>query len=397
MGNSLIVQGKTIQLAMERASVLLHCPLNQVRYEILHDANKNKSTRDPQVYKLKVHASDSPVPEESSNNIGCDTFNLPEPPAGIMSMSKERFLAALDSVTEQVLNMSDEPKDSPFNLTRAYPSATAELTVDHLHSGHDFPFDSNLVIHGTVNGNQKITVAGNIEIHGDIENCTVVCGGDLTVHGSVYGTIESEYGHVTCACVQGGAIYANNGSVTILRSAVNSNVYARQNVTVEGSFVSGECYGEGGMVLNSAGSPSQAPCLLVSGANRRLQTQIENIRTEVAAIVDILGRYRTARDSMVEAERRGSTGFAEQRPCLWESTAKCAAYTHRILILANKKRDILGMINHDRGSKICVSDIIYPKVKILIDDCPTEISAITKYSSFSKDYDAGRLRVASFT
>ena len=64
--------------------------------------------------------------------------------------------------------------------------------------------------------------------------------------------------------------------------------------------------------------------------------------------------------------------------------------------MAQEKSRLLGMINTDHTARICITGRAYPKVKVIVDDQAQDLRNLTQYATFSKDYEAGELRVTPY-
>jgi hypothetical protein len=54
------------------------------------------------------------------------------------------------------------------------------------------------------------------------------------------------------------------------------------------------------------------------------------------------------------------------------------------------------MINGDRSARVCVTDRAYANVKISVDELTMDLQNVTQFVTFSKDYDAGELRITPY-
>lgn len=64
-----------------------------------------------------------------------------------------------------------------------------------------------------------------------------------------------------------------------------------------------------------------------------------------------------------------------------------------LMALTRQKARLLGMINETRGARVCVEGLVYPHVRVTIDDAVEEVQVETQFATFSKEAETGELRI----
>ncbi|HEY9071005.1 MAG TPA: FapA family protein [Candidatus Ozemobacteraceae bacterium] len=132
-------------------------------------------------------------------------------------------------------------------------------------------FKGSLIIYGSILSGFSVNVTGNLQVDGVIEPGTsVTVGGDLDVGKGILGCMEEPdpsrgvrvFGNLR-------ALYAENASLTVqgdvyLRSALNCQIMANGEITVEKSLIGGETMSfrsiQVGVIGNSAGTKTLVSC-----------------------------------------------------------------------------------------------------------------------------------------
>jgi hypothetical protein len=254
----------------------------------------------------------------------------------------------------------------------------------------------DLHIHGSVHKGSRVKATGSITVDGGVETAFLDAGDHITIEEGLLGTARSAMGSIRCGFAQGANMEALQGAVEVTEAAMHCQIYARHAVTIGDILLGGSCYGEDLVQVRIAGSESGVPTHLYSGRNRHLLEQIERIRQRALRHIERLAECDAIPADMREREEGGIMLAPEDRSRLWRAIIRKGRLNADLRQLSQQKSALLGMINKERGSRVCVSDRVYPGVKVGIDDTALEVRKLTQYVTFSKDYDLGELRMTPY-
>jgi len=81
---------------------------------------------------------------------------------------------------------------------------------------------------------------------------------------------------------------------------------------------------------------------------------------------------------------------------LWKAAIRKGRVQADLQQMAKEKSTLLGLVNTQKNSRVCVKDRICPKVRVVVDDAAQEIQKTTQYVTYSKDYGTGQIRTTSY-
>lgn len=399
MERSLVVTGKNLEQALSKASVLLHCDLEHVGYEVVQEGRPGRGGNPEQPFKLRVTAI-TPSPNDSKEETDAEeaqfTPNLPWLANTLAPLPPETFCKALeDAFIDAVKEMPEYVNMGP---APAAPSdaPVKEVSGDSLSQSTPLEFDGHIRVFGSVKRGITIKATGNVQIVGDLEPAVVEARGDVTVSGGILGTVRSENGNVTGKFVQGGTIEALFGNIAITESAMHSTLHAGFCVKVGDTLLGGTCYGEKRVDTKCAGSELGVPTVLIAGLNKRLSDRIEEIRLRCERHAVRLQECDKIRRELLPVEERGEELPIEDRVRLWKAAIRKGRIQADLQMLAREKSTLLGLVNTQKTSRVCVKDRICPKVRVIVDESALEVQKTTQYVTFSKDYESGQIRITSY-
>ena len=399
MDRSLVVTGKSLEQALTKASVLLHCDLAHVGYEIVQQGKIGRTGAAETPYKLRVSAMSA---EDSASNKADDaeealfTPQLPWLANTLAPLLPHMFCEALEQA------FRDAVREAPGIIDLGPPSPAPvdapvkELSGDALPQGQAFEFDGHVRIFGNVRRGTAVKATGNIQVVGEVEAAVLEARGDVSVSGGLLGTIRSENGNVTCKFVQGGTIEAPFGNITVAESAMHANLHAGFCAKIGDTLLGGVCYGERRVDVRIAGSEMAVPTVLYAGLNKMLSDRIEEIRLRAERHANRLAECEKLRAELLPVEERGDELPIEDRVRLWKAAIKKGRIQADLQRLAREKAALLGLVNTEKSSKVCVKDRICPKVRVVVDDAVLEVRKTTQYVTYTKDYENGQLRFTSY-
>jgi hypothetical protein len=399
MDRSLVVTGKTLEQALSKASVLLHCAPERIGYEIVQPGKPGRNGTPEVPFKLRVsELAPTPSAEDAKKDAEEEEFTpqLPWLANTLAPLPPETFCQALEQA------FMDAVREGPTHIELGPPppapedAPLKEVSGEALAAGTTLEHDGHVRVFGDLRRGVTIKATGNVQIVGELGGGVIETRGDVTVSGGVSGTIRTINGNVTCKFVQGGTIDALFGNVTVTESAMHANLHAGFCVKIGDVVLGGVCYGEKRVDANLAGAELGVPTVLVSGLNKRLSDRIEEIRLRAERHAVRLQECDRLRQQLLPVEERGEELPIEDRVRLWKAAIKKGRIQADLQRLAREKSTLLGLVNTQKNSRVCVKDKIHPKVRVVVDDAALEIRKTTQYVTFSKDYDSGQLRTTSY-
>jgi len=390
---SLVVVGKSLELALDKAAIVLHCPRERIAYEIMQQVKPGKYGQPGTPCKLRV----TPVAPAAETLDGQDGLSDEEllmrvvlPPLWdtIAAEPSAAFLHCLEDELGRVRlgeKLSGDNAAPPPNLREIIGDVGLATGAIH-HAG-------DLHIHGNVRKGMTVRASGYVHILGDVETAFVDAGGNVTIDGGLLGTVRSAWGRITCRFAQGAQIDAARGNARVQESSMHSTLHAGGEITIGGILLGGTCYGEQGVEAHTAGSLAGVATTIMAGRNARLYEEMEQTRQCALRHIERLGECERARLELLPGEEAGTPRSVQNRARLWQMSVRRVRLTEDLRRLTGQKSRLLGMINEEHGSRICVGGSVYPQVKIIVDDAALEVRAVTQFATFSKDYEAGELRI----
>lgn len=395
MEKSYIVQGKGLEDALSKGAIVLHCAKERVAYEILQDARPSRYGQPGTLCKLRVTPIAPSVEEVAPSGAESEappTVPVPWPWDELAAMPPEVFLAKMASALAEIGATATPPQPS----TDEQPTVRREIAGNVSFATGSIQHTGDVYIHGSVHKGMTVQASGSIHVVGSVETAFLDAGRDIVIDEGLFGTVRSAFGEIRCRFAQGAQIRALRGSVVVAESAMHCHIHAGRGVSVGDILLGGTCYGEGTVKARIAGSESAVPTVLLAGRNRRLYDQIEHVRRRALRCAGWLTDSEAVRKELLPSEEAGEALSYEDRARLWQAGA-CRARLHADLRhLAHQKSKLLGMINAERSSRISILDRAHPNVRIGIDDAGREIEKLTQFATFTKDYEAGELRMTPY-
>ena len=390
MDKSLIVQGKSLEEALNKAGALLCCAREAVAYEVLRDPKPGRYGQPGIPCKLRVMSVDMVAEAATAAPEANKSSEIPMPWTvdELAAFSSAAFLQSLHGITLP----AHEDIPAPAVCLQPCREIRGTLGPGPVEIAHD----GDITISGSVLKGATVTASGSIHVAGNVEAAGLDAGGDISVEGGVLGRITSTGGSVSCRFAQGAQISAALGDILVQESAMHAQLHAGHKVRIGDILLGGNCYGENLVEARIAGSESGIPTTIITGHNKRLMDEAESIRQQALEIHHKLTEDKQKMILLIRREQRAGPLPAAERVRLWQTAARITHSENALWQLAGQKSHVLGMINADKGARICVRERVFVKVKIIADDAPLAINSITQFVSFSKDYETGIVRVTSF-
>lgn len=396
---SFIVQGKSLEDALSKAAVVLHCAKERVAYEVLQDPRPGRYGQPGTLCKLRVTPV-APSVEEVEGNKALDDFgpDAPLPPSWVTlaALPSDVFLAKMEEAagalasTPATLSAPAPPPENeaaPIRREVAGNVSLASGSIEHV---------GDVLIHGSVLKDMTVRATGSIHVVGCVETAFLDAGRDIIIEEGLFGTARSAFGAVRCRFAQGAQVRALRSDVAVEEAAMHCQIHAGRHATVGELLLGGTCYGEASVRVRVAGSESCVPTVMLSGQNRRLYDEIEHVRQRAVRGVQLLGEAEAVRKELLSSEEAGTPLPPADRARLWQAQARRLRLSAEIRQLAQQKSKLLGMINAERTSRVSISDRAYPLVRIGIDDAGLELQKMTQFATFTKDYEGGQLRMTPY-
>ncbi len=250
---SLVVVGKSLEIALDKAAILLHCPKERIAYEILQQSKPGKYGQPGTPCKLRVTPV-APAAEALEAHGGMDEEEkllrvvLPITREDMGAMPCRAFLSLLENEVRREANSTvfDEPAAAGDEPLREVIGNVGLATGAISHAG-------DLYIHGSVLKGMTVRASGHVHILGDVETAFVDAGGNITIDGGLLGTARSAHGRITCRFAQGAQMDAAGGDIHVRESAMHSALHAAGEIAIGGTLLGGSCYGERGVNVHTAG------------------------------------------------------------------------------------------------------------------------------------------------
>lgn len=388
---SVVVQGKDIEEALQRAALLLHASTTELAYEVIQPGlvDQRGVVRIP--YKLRaVPVVAPPPPHEDREWLDDDLFIPPFSTEQLETMSSTDFIqhmqAAIASQPASLLEPEEthtEISSKPLELRSVGASAGS---VQH---------NGDIIINGNVAKGVFINAAGSLFIDGDVDVAYLDANEHISISGGLLGTARSKFGSVTCRFAQGA--YIESGSqITILDSVLHSNLISASLIDVGNSIVGGSCTAPHLIYAKITGSETGVITRLFSGNNSRIRDEADSVRKNASKLVMKLGEVTKVIKELEPSESTGQPASLEDRLRLWHAMSTKARINDRLVALSKRKTALIASIDQDRSARIKIFDKVHPQTIIEIDDVGMSVKKLTQFVTFSKDYEAGALRVTSF-
>jgi uncharacterized protein (DUF342 family) len=388
---SVVVQGKSIEEALQRAALLLHASTVDLAYEILQPGlvDQKGVVRIP--YKLKVLPTVAPPSPREPDEFEDDSVEPPFSTEQLEALTSEEFLHLLETnVANQPESLRARKSEQPY-LTQKPLEIQGDLTMT---TGSVFN-DGDIVIHGNVSRGVTVHAAGAIYVFGDVEVAQLEAGGNITIAGGMLGIARSMYGGVVCRYAHGAYIECVK-LLTIFESTMHSNIISSTEIDVGETILGGTCTAPMAIYAKVTGSETGVVTKLFSGRNNKVRDEAEAVRQEAARLVVKLSETTGIIRHLSPKESPGKKGTSEERLKLWTAMSEKARLNDKLVALARRKNALIASIDQDRSARIKIADKVHPQTQIEIDDVGMTVKKLTQYVTFSKDYEAGALRMTSF-
>ena len=246
-------------------------------------------------------------------------------------------------------------------------------------------FNGTVICHGSVEDGFSVKASGNIEVHGNVGNCTLTADGDIIISSGVRGREEGVINSgksVWARFIEQTTVHAED-SVIVQDSIVNSQITAMKKIVLIGkraTIMGGHLFATEEITAKNIGSNGGgAETILEVGYDpkakqRLLEIQDEQIKLlreleEIELNITTLEDQKKLRRSLSLEKQESLQSFKEQRDAI---SAHNDDIVKEIQDIQSRLRElkVVGKVN--------ASGTVYAGVKILIRDEKHEVRADQK-------------------
>jgi len=219
-----------------------------------------------------------------------------------------------------------------------------------------------------------VEAEGNIDIAGNVEKAIIKCGGDLTIHGNVFGQEDT---HITVGGDASiGAInqaeLAVRGNLTVKNYIHHSNVAAGGSIEVtakKGNIVGGDVHAFRGINAPFVGNAMAALTKLTVGTNPFSSHELEDLQAQHDEASTKLRQVQAATTKLKNRRTAAGGKLDASSKAMFDKLA----ILHNQLVPQVAKLDAQieqakGAVTNYKEAKIRISDIIYSGVVISFRD-----------------------------
>ena len=388
---SVIVQGKSIDEALQRAALLLHASTADLAHEVLQQGlvDQKGVVRIP--YKLRVLPIVSPPPRQDNLEWPEEEFTAPFSKRQLTEWTNDEFIHALQNA------IAGQPESNRQPSQVRKPTTTAPLEIDGgLGSMNgSLSHDGDVIIRGSVSKGVNVNAAGSITVYGDVEVAQLEAADDIEITGGMLGIARSSFGSISALFAQGAYIESKK-KISITESSFHSNIVSGSIIDVGGTIIGGICTAPLGINAKIVGSETGVITKLFAGSNSIVREQADIVRRQASQLVAKLSEVTKAVKELEPINTGVAQATIENRLRLWQAMSEKAKLNDRLVTLSRRKNSLLASIDQDRAARIKVLDVVYPQTHIEIDDVGMTVKKLTQFVTFSKDYEAGALRLTSY-
>lgn len=146
--------------------------------------------------------------------------------------------------------------------------------------------EGSVEIFGNVKSGFEVHVGGDIIVHGNVEDCPIVAGGNVTIDNGVLGKDKAyiEGNDISIRFAQNCKLKAHN-NIKVTESLVQCYAFAKNTIVVLETVVGGEIVGKKGVSVKIAGSDKGVDTKLVAGVDPEVDELIK-LKEEEKKVVE---------------------------------------------------------------------------------------------------------------
>jgi len=251
---------------------------------------------------------------------------------------------------------------------------TVETPAHVDYSIGNISFIGNIVVKGSVRPDFKVEAEGSIEIAGNVEQAEITSGGDLTIHGNVFGQSNTRInvkGDATIGAIDQAELSVR-GNLSVKNYIRHSKVSVGGSIEVtgdKGNIVGGDVHAFRGIKVPFVGNSMAALTKLTVGTNPLISHEIEEIQAELDESAGKLKQVGQA-ISMLADRRLAAGGQLDPKSQTMLDKLQVAKQQlePQIKKLNEKLAESVSKSVEFKAAKIRVKEIIYPGVVISFRD-----------------------------
>ncbi|MEA3296848.1 MAG: FapA family protein [candidate division Zixibacteria bacterium] len=234
-----------------------------------------------------------------------------------------------------------------------------------------------------------IKVGGDLEINGNVEDCTIKTNGNILVKGGFFGNgdgVMEAGGDITLKYAQGQRISAGNDLI-VGGELVNCHATAKRNILVEGkkgTIVGGEVSAGNEIRTTVAGSDAGTATVLAVAYNAKLMRQYQDVIHERDRLKADYKRVKESLTSLYRLQMDGKLNAAQSVILKkLEEFAKDVPSAQETLEV--NKKELENKIAQLKDAKIIVEGSLFPGVQIHVGVLVREIMEELKTCKLTGD------------
>ncbi len=226
----------------------------------------------------------------------------------------------------------------------------------------------SLKISGDIHAGFSLSVGGNLEVHGNVEDCNIECKGNILIKGGCFGKSAGcihAGGNIVVKYAEGMKITSDQ-SVTVGGELLNCHVHAKDFVELKGQrgrIIGGEIYAGREIRAYSIGSEAGTQTVLHAAFDAELMQKYREIEGELVRIESDIIRVK---DSLLKLHRLRIDGRLndQQAQILKQLEEFKASVPGEIESLRTAKAEVEEKIKEMDSAVVIVEHIAYPGVSI---------------------------------
>jgi len=235
----------------------------------------------------------------------------------------------------------------------------------------------SLKINKAVKSGFKVSVRGDLEIAGHVEDAEVECDGNVIVKGGFFGSgagIVLAKGDVTVKWIENQSIQSD-GKVTVCGLALNSRLYGKESVTLIGSksrVVGGEITSKHVIEAPNLGSEAHTATHLKVPFDMDLMRDLKSVNAELERLKEDASRVKEGLTALYKAQMSGTLS-KDKLPVLKKLEKFNSEVPGKLKELESTRESIETKLKEIENAYIVAREKVYPGVVIHFGDVSREI------------------------
>lgn len=222
-------------------------------------------------------------------------------------------------------------------------------------------------VSGTVKTGFSLTVDGDLEISGNVEDASIKCGGNVLVKGGFFGAGGGKIiadGDISIKYTEGQKM-ESGGEISVSGEIINCQVLAKKNVIVSGKrgkIIGGDV--KAGTEIRAAflGSDAGTATLLTVGFDLELMNRYEEVKSELERLNGDGSRIKDALYALYRIQMDGKL-TDDKKQALKKLEAFQKDLPKNMGKLSEEKVELEEKFKKFRDAAIIAEEVLYPGVK----------------------------------